>query len=129
MAGADGLFAGQEDHEVNNNDEFLDAMLGQIELETNLKQVYEDTCKQYKNMIVSRRIVEAALMGTHAQVLQLRSRVMKNDSRTTLLANELRSILHNMPETIEKTLARIHQARAAQRSQELDSIKTKYQEQ
>lgn len=132
--GARGLFgeapaAAIDETPMNQNEEYLELMVQQVDLESGLKLQYEEACKKYKSMIVSRRIMEASLMGTHAQVLQLRSRVMKNESRTTLLANELRSVLQKMPESIESTLARIYKARREQRQQEVEDLKTKYQDQ
>jgi len=75
------------------------------------------------------RIIEATLMGTHAQVLQLRSRVMKNENRSTMLANELRRVLHSMPEMIEKTVARMAEAKKTQRAKDVEALKLKHQKQ
>eukprot|EP00929_Paragymnodinium_shiwhaense_P038602 TRINITY_DN20385_c0_g1_i1.p1 TRINITY_DN20385_c0_g1~~TRINITY_DN20385_c0_g1_i1.p1 ORF type:complete len:640 (-),score=167.40 TRINITY_DN20385_c0_g1_i1:211-2130(-) len=126
--GATNIFEAPSSKDDPDNEEYLTLMLTQVEVEANLKQVYEDTCKAYKNMIVSRRIIEATLLGTHAQVLQLRSRVMKNEARTTLLANELRKVLQSMPEVIERTLTRIKEARETQRGKDVEQLKKKYEE-
>jgi len=101
----------------------------QRSIENQLEWENKAGTQKLMQMIINRKVTEASLLGSHAQVLKLRTRAIREEKRATQLANELKRVLKSMPHVVEQQLHRLAIPLEGQRNGQLALLCVKFQEQ
>mmetsp|Transcript_104441 Transcript_104441/g.196659 ORF Transcript_104441/g.196659 Transcript_104441/m.196659 type:complete len:496 (-) Transcript_104441:42-1529(-) len=88
----------------NIMEEWQVSILRQSEIAQTMRIHVDEQAKNLQQQTVQRKSVEAALFGTNAEILRLRTKTQETEARVKRLANELKRVYTNLPEMIQKQI-------------------------
>lgn len=96
------------------------------EEETTMRSGLEEHGRHLQQQTIHRKATEAALFGKKMDILELRAKTLKAESRVTRLANDLRRVYQQLPDVVHQKLEQSTSQRSELKEHELGGLHETY---